>query len=85
MSMGTTPIRISLVDSGTMRLNFLQCVLAVIRKEKSGAQRITLLMAEDIAEIIVFCATRPPHVDIHEMKIYPTAQTAMYMVSCGEK
>ncbi len=32
------------------------------------------LKPEDIAETIVFCATRPPHVNITEMVIYPTEQ-----------
>jgi 3-hydroxy acid dehydrogenase / malonic semialdehyde reductase len=34
------------------------------------------LSPEDIAEIIVFAATRPPHVDIAEMTIMPTAQAS---------
>ncbi|GJQ31391.1 MAG: short-chain dehydrogenase [Ignavibacteriaceae bacterium] len=32
------------------------------------------LKPEDIAETIVFCATRPPHVNITEVVIYPTEQ-----------
>lgn len=32
------------------------------------------LRAEDVAEVIAFCATRPPHVDIDYVGIKPTAQ-----------
>ena len=51
-------------------------------KEKMGAvyRGLTPLTAKDIAETIVFCATRPVHVDVREINIYPTAQTAALMV-----
>jgi NADP-dependent 3-hydroxy acid dehydrogenase YdfG len=32
------------------------------------------LTAEDVAEAIAFCATRPPHVDVDYLGIMPTAQ-----------
>jgi NADP-dependent 3-hydroxy acid dehydrogenase YdfG len=35
---------------------------------------LTPLFAEDIAEAIVFAITRPPHVNINDMLIMPTAQ-----------
>ncbi|PID79483.1 NAD(P)-dependent oxidoreductase, partial [bacterium DOLZORAL124_64_63] len=34
------------------------------------------LKAEDIAETILFCATRPPHVNIQEVLIMPQDQAA---------
>jgi NADP-dependent 3-hydroxy acid dehydrogenase YdfG len=32
------------------------------------------LVAADVAEIVAFCATRPPHVDIDYVAVKPTAQ-----------
>lgn len=42
---------------------------------------VTPLYAEDIAEAVLFAATRPPHVNINEMLIMPTAQAAATIVS----
>ena len=38
------------------------------------------LVAEDIAEILVWVATRSPHVNIDEMLIKPVDQAAMHKV-----
>jgi serine 3-dehydrogenase len=35
------------------------------------------LRASDIAEIAVFCATRPPHVDVSEVIVMPTDQASV--------
>jgi 3-hydroxy acid dehydrogenase / malonic semialdehyde reductase len=37
---------------------------------------ITPLTPDDIADAIVYCATRPPHVNIAEMIVMPTAQAS---------
>jgi 3-hydroxy acid dehydrogenase/malonic semialdehyde reductase len=42
---------------------------------------VTPLYAEDIAEAILFAISRPPHVNINEMLIMPTAQAAATIVS----
>jgi 3-hydroxy acid dehydrogenase/malonic semialdehyde reductase len=41
-------------------------------------QNFPPLKAEDIAETVLFCATRPPHVNIHEVLIMPQDQAAVY-------
>jgi 3-hydroxy acid dehydrogenase / malonic semialdehyde reductase len=38
------------------------------------------LVAEDIAEILVWVASRPPHVNIDELIVKPTDQAAMHKV-----
>jgi hypothetical protein len=45
-------------------------------KQKAAAvyEGLTPLYANDIAEAILFMATRPPHVNIDDMLIMPTAQ-----------
>ena len=41
-------------------------------------QNFPPLKAEDIAETVLFCATRPPHVNIHDVLIMPLDQAAVY-------
>lgn len=43
-------------------------------KAKNVYDGYTPLHAEDIADVIYFCATRPPHVCINDLVITPTAQ-----------
>jgi serine 3-dehydrogenase len=38
------------------------------------------LKAEDVAEVVAFCAMRPPHVNISEVIIMPTDQASVYHV-----
>jgi 3-hydroxy acid dehydrogenase/malonic semialdehyde reductase len=42
---------------------------------------LTPLYAEDIAEAVLFVVTRPPHVNINDMLIMPTAQASATVVS----
>jgi NADP-dependent 3-hydroxy acid dehydrogenase YdfG len=37
-------------------------------------------VAEDVAEILVWVASRPPHVNIDEMLIKPVDQAAMHKI-----
>ena len=39
---------------------------------------VDLHLAEDVAETVLFCANRPPHVKIHEVLIMPQDQAAVY-------
>lgn len=54
-------------------------------KAKKVYQGFTPLRAEDIAEVVYFCATRPPHVCINDLVITPTAQAnALHMYKKAE-
>jgi NADP-dependent 3-hydroxy acid dehydrogenase YdfG len=35
------------------------------------------LSADDVAEVILFCATRPPHVDVADIIVMPTDQASV--------
>jgi 3-hydroxy acid dehydrogenase/malonic semialdehyde reductase len=41
-------------------------------------QNFPPLKADDIAETVLFCASRPPHVNIQEVLIMPQDQAAVY-------
>jgi 3-hydroxy acid dehydrogenase / malonic semialdehyde reductase len=76
-----TPVRVSSVDPGMVETEFSQ-----VRFHGDGdrAQQVyqgtTPLMPEDVAEIVVFCATRPAHVNLSEAIVLPTAQGSATMV-----
>ena len=77
-----TGIRVSTVDPGMVETEF-----SVVRfhgdeeRAKNVYRGMTALTADDIAETIVWVATRPPHVCIDEIIIKPTDQASATMVS----
>jgi serine 3-dehydrogenase len=76
-----TPLRVSLVDPGMVETEF-----SLVRFRGDGEraakvyQGLTPLTPDDIADAVLFCATRPPHVNISELVIYPTAQASATLV-----
>ncbi len=70
------PIRVTEIDPGAVKTEFSE----VRWKDKNRAEEyysgFTPLAANDIADAVIFCATRPAHVDISELVIYPTAQAS---------
>jgi 3-hydroxy acid dehydrogenase/malonic semialdehyde reductase len=77
-----TGIRVSTVDPGMVETEF-----SVVRfhgdeeRAKNVYRNMTALTADDIAETIVWVATRPPHVCIDEVIIKPTDQASATMVN----
>ena len=75
-----TNIRCCSVDPGAAETNF-----SVVRfhgdeeKAKRVYEGYQPLKAEDIADIIYFVVTSPPHVNITNMVVYPTAQRSVYV------
>jgi hypothetical protein len=69
-----TAIRVSEVDPGAVETEFSE----VRWKDKERAKKLyegfIPLVAEDIADAVVYCATRPPHVNVVEMIVCPQAQ-----------
>jgi len=77
-------LRVSDIAPGAVETEF-----SIVRwNDKAKADEFyadfTPLVAEDIADGIVYCATRPPHVDVAELVIYPTAQASGNHLAKGE-
>jgi 3-hydroxy acid dehydrogenase / malonic semialdehyde reductase len=71
-------VRVTLVSPGAAETEF-----AVVRLGDEAAAKLVYkgfepLIAQDIAEIIHFAATRPPHVTLNEIEVTPTAQANPY-------
>ena len=70
-------IRVSTVDPGMVETDFSKIrFYGDEEKAQKVYKGIKPLTGNDIAETILFCATRPSHVNINEIIIMPTAQAS---------
>ena len=76
-----TGLRVATVDPGFARTEF---ATVRFKGDEAKAEKVydgmTPLTADDVAETIVWVATRPPHVCIDELVIKPTDQAAVYKI-----
>ncbi len=72
-----TGVRVSSVDPGLVETEFS---LVRFRGDRERAAAVyaglEALTGTDIAEAVLFCATRPPRVNIAEMIVFPSAQAS---------
>jgi len=81
-----TPIRVSSVDPGMVETEFSVVRFhGDTRRAEKVYKGITPLTGEDVAEAIIFCVTRPPHVNIHQLRIMPTTQASATIAYREEK
>jgi 3-hydroxy acid dehydrogenase / malonic semialdehyde reductase len=79
-----TPIRVSTIDPGAAETEF-----STVRFRGDEERAATVyegyqpLTAEDIADAVLYVATRPPHVNVDQVLIKPTAQARAGMVFKG--
>jgi NADP-dependent 3-hydroxy acid dehydrogenase YdfG len=81
LELNGTGIRVGSIDPGLARTEF-----SVVRfkgdegRAEKVYEGVNPLTAEDVAEALVWAATRPPHVNIDEMVIKPVDQAATFKV-----
>ena len=74
-------IKVSTVDPGLVETEFsIVRFSGDVKRAKSVYNGITPLTGEDIADAVVYCATRPEHVNINEIILTPIAQASPTMV-----
>ena len=81
MDVVSTPLRVTAISPGLVDTEFS---LVRFKGDATKADAVYLgleaLVAEDIAEAVVFAASRPTHVQIADMIIFPTQQAAATVV-----
>lgn len=76
-----TPVRVSAVDPGMVETEFSEVRFHGDTERASKVyQGLTPLTPEDVADTILFCATRPAHVNISEVLLVPTEQASATLV-----
>lgn len=80
LELNGTNIRVTSIDPGMVETEFSIVRLGSEEKAKKVYEGLTPLEAKDIADCIVFAASRPAHVNIDNMIIMPTAQATVYKV-----
>lgn len=84
MDLTGTPVRVSSVDPGLVETEFS---LVRFKGDKERARKVyeglIPLTGDDVAEAVVWCASRPPHVNVSEILILPTAQSSPTLVHRG--
>lgn len=73
-----TGVRVTSVDPGMVQTEFSQVRFHGDTERATAVyQGLQPLSADDVAEVILFCATRPPHVDVADIIVMPTDQASV--------
>jgi len=81
-----TSVRVSMVSPGLVETEFSNVRFdGDDQRADKVYEGIEPLTAMDIAEIVHFTATRPPHVNIMDIIVYPVAQSSATMVARDEE
>ena len=83
LELSGTNVRVTELDPGLVETNFSVVRLGDEATAKAVYQGFTPLVASDIADCVVWAATRPAHVNIAEMVLTPTAQASLTKVHRG--
>jgi len=81
LDLNGTNVRVSTVDPGMVETEFSEVRFhGDEERAKKVYQGFTPLTPDDVAEAVLFCASRPPHVNISEVIIMPTDQASTTLV-----
>ncbi len=76
-----TPVRVTTINPGLVETEFSPVRFHGDRERAQKVyQGLTPLTGQDVAEAVVFCLTRPPHVNIQELTLLPTDQANALLV-----
>jgi len=80
MDLMGTGLRVTEIAPGMVETKFSEVRLRDKQKAKGVYVGMKPLLAQDIADAILWSVERPEHVNIHEMVIYPTDQISPTMI-----
>jgi 3-hydroxy acid dehydrogenase/malonic semialdehyde reductase len=80
LELSGTGLRVTQIDPGLVETEFSIVRMGDAQKAKEVYKGFDPLTAEDIAEVIVWAATRPAHVNISEVVLTPVAQASLTKV-----
>lgn len=80
MDLAGTSVRVTNIEPGMVSTEFSLVRFEDEEKAKKLYEGMTPLTPQDIAETILWCVQRPPHVNIQEIMIYPTDQASVGQV-----
>jgi len=70
-----TPVRVTAVDPGIVETEFSNVRFrGDSERAKAVYANLTPLTPDDVADVILFCVTRPRHVNLSEVLVLPTDQ-----------
>lgn len=76
-----TPVRVTTINPGLVDTEFSPVRFhGDTERAKQVYRGLTPLTGRDVAETVVFCLTRPPHVNIQELTLLPTDQANALLV-----
>lgn len=86
MDLFGTKVRVTTIDPGAVETNFsLVRFKGDAKRAAQVYEGMEPLTPDDIADTILYCATRPAHINISEIIIMPTDQAAATMIARKEK
>jgi 3-hydroxy acid dehydrogenase / malonic semialdehyde reductase len=77
-----TPVRVTSVDPGMVETEFSEVRFhGDTDRAKKVYQGVIPLTPDDVADVVFFCVTRSPHVNINEVVLMPVDQASVTMVN----
>lgn len=81
MDLHGTPLRVSSIDPGMVETDFSAVRFRGDEARAAAVYADTVpLTPDDVAEAVLFAATRPPHVNLANMVLMPTVQSSVTML-----
>ncbi|MGC1181509.1 SDR family NAD(P)-dependent oxidoreductase [Legionella sp.] len=78
-------VRVTEIAPGAVETEFSEVRWQDKQRAKEFYQDFRPLTAEDIADAVVYCITRPQHIDVEQMIIMPTAQASANHLARNKK